>query len=391
MQFYPPGWTPWPAGVSCDPHQWCAALNIDSYNATPSGAPQQNSACLNTVGVEPVNFAFITKNGMAQAPANPVDATPATTIPDATKDLFMNPGDTLTVRLHDTSAGFQVIIKDLTSHQSGSMTASVANDFGQVQYQPASTTCNVVKSAFHPMYATSSPATRVPWAAHSYNVAFADEIGHFEYCNGVDSKQNCTAPGGLDFGTPDSPSTTDDFGCFAASDSLLVKVGGCLASDGDFDGPEYDHNWAGTGNPNAPQPVEFSSPLFNGHQRYSQVAFEADLPRIEDPQFSPTNNCNRSTGAGCTNPPNGPNGKPIPFYPIYTTSSHGLLPGSGFPNCTWQLGGTGIPGTTHTFGGTSKAEYGSLLKLIYPTGTPVPSPTVGRYQDFRRILSSNPC
>jgi hypothetical protein len=36
-----------------------------------------NTACLNSVGVEPVNFAFITKNGRARAPANPVDATAA--------------------------------------------------------------------------------------------------------------------------------------------------------------------------------------------------------------------------------------------------------------------------------------------------------------------------
>src|SRR5438874_8409082 len=30
MQFYPPGWAPWPAGVSCDARKWCAAFNIDS-------------------------------------------------------------------------------------------------------------------------------------------------------------------------------------------------------------------------------------------------------------------------------------------------------------------------------------------------------------------------
>ena len=30
MQFYPPGWAAWPAGNSCDPTKWCAALNIDS-------------------------------------------------------------------------------------------------------------------------------------------------------------------------------------------------------------------------------------------------------------------------------------------------------------------------------------------------------------------------
>ena len=37
---------------------------------------------------------------------------------------------------------------------------------------------------FHPMYSTSTPKTRVTWAAGSYNVAFDTEIGHFQHCNG---------------------------------------------------------------------------------------------------------------------------------------------------------------------------------------------------------------
>ena len=32
MQFYPPGWVSWPAGISCDATKWCAALNIDSLS-----------------------------------------------------------------------------------------------------------------------------------------------------------------------------------------------------------------------------------------------------------------------------------------------------------------------------------------------------------------------
>jgi hypothetical protein len=35
------------------------------------------------------------------------------------------------------------------------------------------------------MYSTSGEHTPVPWAARSYNVAFSDEIGHFEYCSVV--------------------------------------------------------------------------------------------------------------------------------------------------------------------------------------------------------------
>ena len=37
------------------------------------------------------------------------------------------------------------------------------------------------------MYSTSSPKTRVLWAAHSYNIAFSDEIGHFDFCTHIDA------------------------------------------------------------------------------------------------------------------------------------------------------------------------------------------------------------
>jgi hypothetical protein len=33
MQFYPPGWAPWPAGIGCTAKQWCAALNIDTFQS----------------------------------------------------------------------------------------------------------------------------------------------------------------------------------------------------------------------------------------------------------------------------------------------------------------------------------------------------------------------
>src|SRR5690242_842176 len=32
VQFYPPGWAPWPAGVSCDATKWCAAMAIFSLS-----------------------------------------------------------------------------------------------------------------------------------------------------------------------------------------------------------------------------------------------------------------------------------------------------------------------------------------------------------------------
>src|SRR6266516_4252046 len=131
------------------------------------------------------------------------------------------------------------------------------------------------------MYATSSEHTRVPWAAHSYNVAFSDEIGHFEYCSAVAREGGrCTSNGEYSL-------DGDDAFCFTAALSLFVPIGGCTATDNDFDGTSYEPVWPGT-DPNRgqdkkfhPSPITFTSPLFNGSENYSRVAFEADLPRIE--------------------------------------------------------------------------------------------------------------
>jgi hypothetical protein len=166
MQFYPPGWVPWPPGVSCDPQKWCAALTIDSLNQDGNTGTLNNADCLGRVGLEPVSFAFITKSGAPHAAPDPLSVfSPplAALTPNPATDLFMNSGDVLTVDMHDTAAGFQVVIHDQTTGQSGSMTASVANGFQQVLYEPASATCHEAPYAYHPMYSTSSEHTRVPW------------------------------------------------------------------------------------------------------------------------------------------------------------------------------------------------------------------------------------
>jgi hypothetical protein len=376
MQFYPPGWVLWPAGVSCDPTKWCAALTIDSLNENMNTGIDNNRACLRTVGIEPVNFAFITRTGVAHAPADPIDATAATYTSNSSTDLLMNAGDKLTVALHDTADGFEVIITDLTTKQSGSMKASVANGFAHVKFDPSAQSCSVVQQPFHPMYSTSSENTRIVWAAHSYNVAFSDEIGHFEYCSHATSYNG---------GCSDRNSDADDQFCFNASDSSDIQVGGCIGTDGDFNGVPYQLTWPGTLTPASadqlvhPSPILFTSPLFgtsSGRQaNYDRVAFETDLPRIETTAISPNNNCNRTTGAGCVNPPNG-----AAFYPIYSTRA-------GNP-CQWQLGGPNIEDTQNDFGGTSAAEYGNLYALVYPSTGFV---TVSRYNNFRQALKNNPC
>jgi hypothetical protein len=380
VQFYPPGWAPFqlPGGVSCDASKWCAAMAIFSFNQDQNSGVPNNASCLNTVGVEPANFAFITKNGTPHAPPGPLDATGGTFTPNAATDLFMNSGDALSVDIHDASAGLTVIVHDQTTGQSGSMTASSGNGFAQILYEPAATTCHEAPYSFRPMYSTSSEHTRVPWAAHSYNVAFSDEIGHFEYCDVVNPADlSCTSNGepGLD---------GDDNFCHGADESLFVLIGGCAATDNDFDGVSYQAVWPGT-DPNRgqdkkyhPSPITFTSPLFNGTQNYSRVAFEADLPRIEAADFG--GNCDRFTGTNCVNPPPGSN-----FYPFYSTGTSNGTP-SG--HCVWQLGGPFIKGTTNTFGGSSATEYGPLLFSFYPN----PNPAIRlRTNNFRNVLNSNPC
>jgi tetratricopeptide (TPR) repeat protein len=99
----------------------------------------------------------------------------------------------------------------------------------------------------------------------------------------------------------------------------LVRIGGCIATDNDFDGVSYQPVWPGTGRnrgqdeKNHSSPILFTSPRFNLTQNYSRVAFEADLPRIEAADFGGI--CNRTTGANCVNPPPGSN-----FYPFYSTA-----------------------------------------------------------------------
>jgi hypothetical protein len=396
MQFYPPGWTPWPAGTGCTAKQWCAAMNIDTFSTNDNTGQFNSTACLNTVGPEPVNFAFLTKNGKSTAPANPQH--PEHFVPNNQANLLMNSGDRLTVHLFDTANGLRVTIVDHTTGVTGSMTASKANGFGNVVFNPSAKKCTVTPYDFHPEFSTSTPQTRNVTAAHTYNIAFSDEIGHFEYCGkvGNDANSTCLQPLGADTNDGDNagpdPQGDDDL-CLKAATSLAVKINGCLDIDGDFDGASYNFTWPGSiSNPVAdrllnPQSFLFTSPTVNGHN-FSTVGFESDISRDEsdDTSFNVKVPCQRHItnpadphpGTGCVNPP--PNSV---FYPFYTTRN---APGLG---CVWQEGGPYIPGTTNEFGGSAQAEYGKLLAVSYPTS---PTGTITkRFNDFHRNLSSLPC
>ena len=75
LQFYAPGWVPQFAGFGCSATHWCANLTIDSLSDQDNTGVPQNEDCLDNhflVGEEPINWAYITKSGKSQAPANPL-------------------------------------------------------------------------------------------------------------------------------------------------------------------------------------------------------------------------------------------------------------------------------------------------------------------------------
>ena len=389
MQFYPPGWF-----ISNDVTRWTAALNIDSLSENMNTGQGNNEACGGAI--EYVNFAFIQRDGIPFPPGSPSPLGPFVSTNENT--LFMNPGDELIVTLQDTEHGLKVTVQDVTSGQSGFMVSSAANGFAEILFDPNGTNCDFathnIRYDFHPMYASSSEHTRVPWAAHSYNIAFSDEIGHFEYCNAVDQQGGpCTQASASDPAGPDG----DDVGCFTRDFAKLfglVPVGGCLGSDADFDGVPYQLAWPGTladvGKDKAlhTESVEFTSPLFQPGEagqpkNFKRVAFETDLPRVESATNPPcqrhiSNPADPDPGSGCVNPPVGAN-----FYPLYSTAQ-----GSAGEGCVWHLGGALIPGTTNAFGGSSTTEYGPLLASVYPAAGGLPT---FRYNNFRQVLKTNPC
>jgi len=397
LQFYPPGWVNWPAGISCSAHRWCAALNIDSFSENENTGVANNEDCLNTAGIEPVNFAFVTNTGRATTSADPLNPDRFNLAPG--KDFFMKSGDQLRVHIHDTPAGFVTVIEDLTQHTTGKMVASEANGFASVEYSPNADHCTLIRHGFHPEFSTSSPDTRLMWTAHTDNISLSDETGHWETCTEVDLASDILA-------CKDNPQEEideqDDNYCLPIPGvpSSLIPITGCLGifedSDVDFDGIPYQADrWPGsitdptTARRLTTTPLTFSSPTTKGSQ-FAQAAFEADLPRIED--FRPDEpfggvkfNCQRfivnpsdpNPGAHCVKPP--PQSED---YPFFVTAKQG-------GSCVWmEVGGTqNIAGLRQSFGGV--AEYGPLLNTHYPDDPP--GEVTQRYNNFHRTLGGNPC
>ena len=146
LQLYPPGFPPVNSGVGCDDSHWCAALTIDSLECTV-GFAVCNPQC-----EEPVNWAFISTDGVPAGPPSPQDQDAATYIQDR-HTMLLNPGDTISIHMFDASVpgqrgdhAFEVVIYDFSTHQVGWMQASAANGF----MNTSSTDCSGTPYNFQP-------------------------------------------------------------------------------------------------------------------------------------------------------------------------------------------------------------------------------------------------
>jgi hypothetical protein len=128
MQFYPPGNPPFVDSASCDDSHWCAALTIDSLECT-YGFANCNPNC-----EEPLNAAFIRRDGIPAGPPSPQDY-PDNQFNNA-ETLLMNEGDRITVHIFDARVpgepgqrALEAVVDDPTTGQSGFMQASAKNGF----------------------------------------------------------------------------------------------------------------------------------------------------------------------------------------------------------------------------------------------------------------------
>ncbi len=410
LQFYPPGYQPFIDGPSCDATHYCAALTIDSLECT-FGFASCNFAC-----IEPVNFAYLQRDGKPAGPPSP-QLTDVSTFTPNHQTLLMNQGDKLAVSIKDTPQGLKTSIFDLSTGQVGYMVASGANGFMNTNFAD----CSGTPFNFHAEYDTARQQNQVPWAALEGGVLMQDELGHFEPCASVsnqlgfafanngqtfsDPQMYQTCNGSFEGGTGEGPcdlttftcqnATTEgnvpcptdnaasgalcefsDASCFPAGprpvdyNGKAVKfswpIAGCEDNffqngDLDFDGSSYIADWP-DGSPNHPSPFRYLGPFDAHGSPYPSIQFETDLAGSEAL-------CNVVTGAGCTAPPVG-----AAFYPFWTIGKH-TLSGSGPSTCLWAFGNTIAGETTQSFGGDAQygtpdvARYGGTL-----TSPVIPNP-----------------
>ncbi len=412
LQFYPPKAAPQEETGSCDATKWCSAMNIDSLES------QFNFANLNPGCVEPVNFAFLQRNGVPAGPPSPQLATANTFIPNS-QTLEMNPGDTLKVSISDPSAGFTTTITDVTTGQTGTMTASAANGFMNTDFK----TCNGSPFTFHAEYNTANQQNSVPWAALDGGVLMQQEIGHSEVCASLTHHHPAVVTDGIvtDKNVIFNDQSVSDT-CVGGSEGTTngkanVGEGSCNAKTGvcmnpKTEGPngkqiacpfnkftsgalcEFADGYCiprgtrtvifGSTKVKETSPVNFCADnrFQNGDLDYDGVDYQNNTwpngsantptsiryigpfdqagntyPLIEWETDAPGSEfqCNVATGQDCLTPPLG-----AKFYPFWTmTNKANQTVGAGlFPNgtCTWNFGNNIQGVTTLNFGGA--AQYG---------------------------------
>ena len=398
LQLYPPGYTPFVDSESCSKTKWCAAVTIDSLECN------FNFATCNANCEEPVNFAFLQTNGVPSGPPSPQLADVSTLSPNG-KTLMINGGDVLQVSITDPARGFTTTIRDLTTHQTGFMTASAANGFMNTNMAD----CSGTPFTFHAEYSTAKQPNQVPWAAAEGGVLMEQEIGHSEVCNSVTNQDPFSAsyPGGQSYsdpnvfdtcvGGPEGPNATGEGPCTSsgcenattqgpngptacptsdpASGALCefadgfcfqkgartAQVNGvnttefsdanqCFANrfqngDLDFDGLDYVANSWPNGTGNHPTAFQYVGPFQKNGRPYPQIQFESDIG-------GSSALCNTATGAGCTVKPIGSQ-----FYPFWSLSPSLFAASSTHQTfCAWNFGKR-LPTTIATFGGD--AQYGT--------------------------------
>lgn len=413
LQFYPPGFAPFQDDVSCSATKWCAAMNIDSLEAT-FGFNFLNPNC-----TEPVNFAYLQTNGVPAGPPSPQRTNGHTFQPNA-HTLEMNSGDVLKVAITDPltgpKAGFTTTVTDLTTGKKGVMIASAHNGFMHTNLH----TCKGSKFTFHAEYNTARQGNQVPWAALEGGVLMEQEIGHSEVCASLsnsdpsistgfrDSATEDTCNGGSEGDTitvgegpcdgqtgictgaetegPSGPVAcgSDNFtsgdlceyadGTCIPAGSRNVKINGVTVSENspvnfceanrfqngdlDFDGITYQSTSWPDGSSSVPTSFRYAGPFTTSGKTYPKVQFETDIPGSEAL-------CDVPSGSGCVVPPLGG----ADFYPFWTlTNKSGQGIGSLFPGgtCIWNFGNTIAGVTTKTLGGDT--QYASE-DLGRPAGT----------------------
>jgi hypothetical protein len=398
VQLYAPGFQPFIDAPSCDATRYCAALTIDSLECN-FGFDFCNPAC-----TEPVNFAYIQRNGVPTGPPSPQLANLKTETPNS-DTLLMNQGDSIRITIQDTPDGLKVTVDDFTTGQSGFMIASPSNGFMNSDLE----TCGGTPFAFHPEYDTASQQNQVPWAALEGGVLMETEIGHFETCSSVsnplatdagvpflpfDPNTFQTCNGGMEgsgdtigegpcnFVTGNCMGATTEGGgrcpsenfasgnlcefsdtpCMPAGprpvspdvtsggvSEITWPIAGCTQNftqngDLDFDGTGYRPDWP-DGTANHPTTFKYAGPFDAEGNPYPSIQFETDAGGSE--AF-----CNTANGEHCAVPPEGAS-----FYPFWSIGNQSTP--TGFPSieCLWNFGNDIGGVTTSDFGRT--AQYGA--------------------------------